>query len=649
MPRLHALLVGIDVYAEARPLTGCVNDVDAIQGLLIQRLRVPPEQVQRLAAPRRDGAARPTEVPTQAPTRDAVLAALDRLAGDAVREGDRVLIYYSGHGTQRVVEGAGGSFVREALVPTDDRVFDEGARAFRRRLVFDWELNARLRRIGERTPAVTVILDCCCSAGVARDLCDGDARARYAAYPDALEPAAPVPDAPSEDPGIARAAGRCLVVAACLANERALEADDGGRSHGLLTRALLDAFAAHGDDELPDLRWDRIWRPLAARVSEARGTQHPWLSDSPRRRVFGGPAEDGDAGIGVSGEGTSFRVDAGTLSGITEGAELGVYPAEPRRFPLPGSPEDATSRVGTLRVLSAERARALAVPVEPSPFPPLPPGARARLLRAGRASRLSVALTPYDEALATALARSDLLAVATEGVRGDVALTRGVDGPWILTDDIYGDDPEGPRLPSLPGATIEGAVAFVEHYRRFAAPLRLARGCLDQPLALRVSVLDCGRSFAPASLDEAQHATLPEVSARWGSAYALTPGDLFCVRVDNTSQLGLYVTVLLCENVGTVRVLGSRIHLRPRGSHMLWCGEELGAPFMATLSPGASHELDQIVAVGTTDAGASLDGLAVTETFFESQGGTRRTMAIDVGSPAEAWTAATAAIRTAVR
>ena len=39
---LHALLIGIDAYDGGGHLQGCVNDVDAIQGVLLDRLGVPP-------------------------------------------------------------------------------------------------------------------------------------------------------------------------------------------------------------------------------------------------------------------------------------------------------------------------------------------------------------------------------------------------------------------------------------------------------------------------------------------------------------------------------------------------------------------------------------------------------------------------------
>ena len=99
-PSYHVVLIGIDVYSGGVPrLTGCVNDIDEIQKVLLERLHVPKNRIKRFAAPLRDGTPRPKEVPTKAPTQANLIAALTAL-GDAVKPGDRVFIYHSGHGTR---------------------------------------------------------------------------------------------------------------------------------------------------------------------------------------------------------------------------------------------------------------------------------------------------------------------------------------------------------------------------------------------------------------------------------------------------------------------------------------------------------------------------------------------------------------------
>jgi hypothetical protein len=210
-----------------------------------------------------------------------------------------VFIHYSGHGTRReVIDPVDGSRMhREALVPSDARAAGD-----EERLIFDWELSHLIGKIAERTPAVTVVLDCCCAAGAVRDVPEPGVSARFVEF---AEPLVLPPDVPR--PPATRARGMMgelavstrefMVVAACLDNELARESSGGDappgaqRRHGLLTRALLEELNAVPDRDLPDLRWGRIWRAVTAEIERMNAFQHPWLSSNPARRVFGGPEE----------------------------------------------------------------------------------------------------------------------------------------------------------------------------------------------------------------------------------------------------------------------------------------------------------------------------------------------------------------------
>src|SRR5690349_14498780 len=132
---LHVLLIGIDAYDGGGSLRGCVNDVDAVQGILLDRLGVPARRVTRLVSPRY-GARHDTRIAGRLPTLAAIREELRRLAGDEVTPSERVFIYYSGHGTRLVLEDAEGRrFPREALLPKDK------VRGPDTRFLPDWELN----------------------------------------------------------------------------------------------------------------------------------------------------------------------------------------------------------------------------------------------------------------------------------------------------------------------------------------------------------------------------------------------------------------------------------------------------------------------------------------------------------------------------
>ena len=169
MGQQHALLIGIDAYDGGGSLTGCVNDIGDVHDLLTQHVGIDAARITRLASPtRQDG--------DRLPTRAAITDELARLA--ELAPSDRVLIYYSGHGTQTIVAGRDGArFSREALLPKDKVVGPQ------RRYLFDWQINQLIGAIAARVARVTVILDCCASAGVTRDTSGGIANTRDRFYP----------------------------------------------------------------------------------------------------------------------------------------------------------------------------------------------------------------------------------------------------------------------------------------------------------------------------------------------------------------------------------------------------------------------------------------------------------------------------------
>lgn len=643
-PRLHVLLIGVDAYAMV-PLAGCVNDIDAIQDVLLRRLRVPAAAIRRLAAPR-DGASHSSAVPADPPTRDNIVGALTQLAA-AARPGDRVFIYYSGHGTQVPCRGADGvEFTREALLPVDHRTVAP-------RYVFDWELNALVARIAAVTPAVTCILDCCCSAGVSREgPRDSDAQDRF--FPVTAVYTVPAgTDIPERErgrgviAGLSGGAGSAVIVAACLGDEKARESTDGGVRHGELTRALVRALGEFADDGLRDLRWVQLWRPTVAAVAQRNATQHPWISTNEPRRVFGGPPEDGDPGYAIRPRGDEFVLDAGSLSGVTENAELAVYPALPPKLPPLGSDADLLLRLGRVHVTRAGLADAVAV--ANGPLAALPGGARARLVTAGDAARLRVALRPADDVVAARIDASGLLKVV-RGESGDATLVRRRDGAWAITDEVFGDGESSadPSLPAITSDALDQLVPCLEHYARYTAPLRLARECRDLPRGLQVRLLECPRVEAVAA-DVAQDPPYRELPPGTRAQYEMSAdpdaGTAFCIRVDNTADVKLYVSLLLCDDRGRVAVLSGRQDIGPRRHHVFWHPNGLGRPFVATLPDGRRVGVDRLIAVGTTDATATFDHLIVGTPFVDVLRGFRDFGAVGPRDAGPRWTATITAVR----
>ncbi len=644
--RHHVLLIGIDAYDGGGMLTGCVNDIDAIQRFLVDRVGVPRAHIRRLAAPR-TGAAHETDVPEELPLLDTVRGALEHLGTDEVGPEDRVFIYYSGHGTQCIVSAGGARrFAREALLPKDKK------RGPEYRLLFDWELNALIARIATRTSAVTVVLDCCNSGGATRDFNAAETRGQDRFWPiPEIALAAGVDRSAGSVRGVASALGslqRCQVIAACRDDERAREsAGEEGLSNGELTRALIARLSAVPATELHDLRWGHVWRGVEAAVREANPRQSPWLSGRFGRRVFGfGPDDDTDPGYAVVQVPAGYRVDAGTLAGVTVDAEVGVYAADPPAFPPLDSEEDLAARKGTIRVVRAERASSEAVATAPFVLPTAP---RGRLVRSGRDASLRMALAPSDAGLAAQLATSPLVEQVGPGL-AELTLTRRADGGWALVDDVHGTgrNADEPVLAVIPADRLHMARAAVEHYHAYSAPLRMARACRDFPSLLRLWLLDCNDAVLAA--DMAQDPDLPQVQPGAHAPYEISVGDRVCFVVENAAEVALSVALFDCAPSGRVLLLGEK-RVPRLGKHVFWFEDTLGTPFTADLPDERRVGVDRVAAIATTRADVSLRYLERHQTFAEvlappvRAGPRLRDLARAEEPPAESWTSALTAVR----
>ncbi len=162
---LHALLIGVDRYSQdGRPalglypdLHGATNDAERMCRFLLER-GAEEKRVRKLTASRDH-----QEEVGESPTYENVVTAFQQLRHDA-RRGDRVLIYFSGHGGRVPTlcpEAKGADGIDEALVPVD--VADPGTRYLR-----DVELAELLRGLTDDGLVVTLVLDCCHAGGASR-------------------------------------------------------------------------------------------------------------------------------------------------------------------------------------------------------------------------------------------------------------------------------------------------------------------------------------------------------------------------------------------------------------------------------------------------------------------------------------------------
>lgn len=641
--RHHVLLVGIDAYERVAPLRGCVNDVDALEAVFLDRLSIPPEAITKLVAPH-PGAARRPRASEDRPTSRTLRAALEALAGEQVRPGDRVFLHFSGHGTR--VFSRGSRSAREALVPVDALAGGE--------LLFDDEINSVLLRIAARTKDLTVILDCCCSAGATRSAIRvPDSTVRSCSIDEFTASAEAAPRGEGEldagllssidpaDPGF-------LVAASAQSSEAANEGRDAhGVRHGAFTAALLELLAREADERLRTLRWADVWQALRARVTSAYPAQRPCLIGRGERRLFGGPFEMQDPGFPVSEFEGNVRIHAGTLVGLGRGATVAIYGAAPALFPPLHSSEDLAARIGLLRVESATPSSAVASPIGEG-FR-LVEGARGRLVRPGKGDALAVGLDPFDAKLAEWLSTEAPFSVVPLEGRGERAAEAFVglasDGRLWIGDDLYGpgadaSEGEGPLAWVAAGdraALLRGLL----HYARYHLPLRLARRCRDLPGALRVRVLDATESAAlrPEELsDPPLPEAEPDPERRY--RYRLVDGQPLCFSVENRSSEPIFAQVINCSASGKVEILGpTQLEIAPGRRQAFWLRGHLGRPFPCRVSAGRVSNVERLVVVGTTKPEVDLRCLQVKESFDDAISAPRREMALEEDEPGERWTA----------
>lgn len=172
-PALRAILIGCTSYSNPKiaRLEGPANDVALLRQTLMARFPFREEDIVVLA----DGAAASS-------TRQNILAALVQLT-KAIHPGDRVVFFYSGHGTQqpdrdfdpdRDLEPDG---LDEVLLPQDAGAWDPAAGTIVNGIVDD-ELREHLTRLTSRGAKVWAIFDCCCSGTISRAWSDASQRVR---------------------------------------------------------------------------------------------------------------------------------------------------------------------------------------------------------------------------------------------------------------------------------------------------------------------------------------------------------------------------------------------------------------------------------------------------------------------------------------
>ena len=334
---IYGLLVGIDDYPAPVPkLEGCVNDVNAIEDYLRNRLNSEQYELhlQRLTTNGKD----------EKPTRQAVIAGFEKHLARATEQ-DVVLFYYSGHGSQepappefRHLEPDG---MNETLVCWDSRTENGWDLA-------DKELNYLLSKIAKKNPHIIVILDSCHSGSGTRDVVPkkgvrhtpADRRARSIdEFIFSLNDLEAVNNgasstAPSDELGGWNLPQvRHVLLSSCQDCELASEYAGNGEQRGAFSYFLLDTL----QNTNGSLTYRELFKRSSSLVRSRIKDQTPQL-ESTLQEDLELPFLGGDDAISkrdpyftVSCENNRWVIDAGAVHGIPEGqngdlVRLALYP-----------------------------------------------------------------------------------------------------------------------------------------------------------------------------------------------------------------------------------------------------------------------------------------------------------------------------------
>ena len=349
-PKLRALFVGVDLYTYSYPkdptanadfidLDGAVADVGLIKQTLAATgyLKVAPGPVAPGQACKLVDAAAITLTDACA-TRAAILAGLEAQI-TASGPGDLVLFYFAGHGSthpSRTGDQAGGD--NSTIVPSDAKrpaTPDHND-------IYDVELKAEIDQAAARGVSVVTIFDSCHSGTATRDI----TRPKVRSAPDlssesspnaqiAAIPALPVP---------AEVHPYRVHLAAASDVEEAYEVTWKGVAHGAFTVALAQAIAEQPGATYLDIAAETRFRleqmgaapqaslrpqitPPAADAAADVKAQHsqaegelttPFLAArADAARIYTAHRDPASP--------TALALDAGGLSGVTEGSSFAVY------------------------------------------------------------------------------------------------------------------------------------------------------------------------------------------------------------------------------------------------------------------------------------------------------------------------------------
>ncbi|SJL17883.1 uncharacterized protein ARMOST_21450 [Armillaria ostoyae] len=178
--RFWAVIIGIDEYTHAQRLQCCVSDAQLFEEYLMGDLGMPKERIQLLLGSKEYTSPDDPMYPSHTHITDMLFSLIDN---PEIEERDNTIIYYSGHGSsypcssyhdvekpdlEMEISFSGTGYIK-ALCPINRDTCDTNGKPVPD--ISDQEFNMILTLISRsKGHHITVILDCCHSSGVSRDV-----------------------------------------------------------------------------------------------------------------------------------------------------------------------------------------------------------------------------------------------------------------------------------------------------------------------------------------------------------------------------------------------------------------------------------------------------------------------------------------------
>ncbi|KAG8706556.1 hypothetical protein FRC09_002353 [Ceratobasidium sp. 395] len=397
--RLHALVIGIDLYAELNILTGAVADADAITSFLEDDLKVPRRQIINLR--------------NELASRAAIIQALQEFRENpGIQIGDPILIFYAGHGglgqAKQQWKTEYGYDQIQVIFPCDYGTKPQGSKEIVN-CIPDRTIRILLNGLAEaKGNNITVIFDCCHSASGSRvdDIEDSissriarDANVQvtvpYDIDSDIVSPTAQplsllqrkMADSRSPKLPLYTDQASHIHLAACGSEEKAWE--EGGR--GVFTTALLSYIQA---SRINKITYQNL---LDALPSLPKQTPHCYGIHKSRILFNSRIPSRKTTLVPVRREQDAWILQAGIASGVTKGSVWELYDQ-----PTEDSRTLGLLHAHTPKVSSTVLEGDIKYPCSPSPMTLVRTGLGrlyARLIRPGTGHELRVYFSPEAKSL----------------------------------------------------------------------------------------------------------------------------------------------------------------------------------------------------------------------------------------------------------